>query len=209
DKLDVNGQIRARNGFASTEGTVGNPGYGFYTNGDTNTGMYRAAEDQLAFTTGGNEAIRIDASQNVGIGVPNPSRKLHVGGDLQVDGGVWVGAVQEHPDYVFEKFFNGYSERKKSYKFLSLKEIEIFVKENHHLPGINSAKEVQKDGVWNISESNLQNLEKIEELFLHTINQEKEINQLKTKNESLSTELELVRKDLAEIKELLINMRKD
>ncbi len=55
----------------------------------------------------------------------------------------------------------------------------------------------------------MKNLEKIEELFLHTINQEKEINQLKNKNESLSTQLKLVRKDLEEIKELLKNIRKD
>jgi hypothetical protein len=98
---------------------------------------------------------------------------------------------------------------KETYDFLTIEQIEAFVMKNHHLPGIKSAKEVQEDGFWNLSESNLQNLEKIEELFLHTINQEKEINQLKNKNESLSTELELVRKDLAEIKELLKNVKKD
>lgn len=60
DKLDVGGQIRARNGFASSEGSVTNPGYGFYTNGDTNTGMFRIAEDEIGFSVGGDLALRID-----------------------------------------------------------------------------------------------------------------------------------------------------
>ena len=73
------------------------------------------------------------------------------------------------------------------------------------MPGIKSAEEVKKDGFWNLSESNLQNLEKIEELFLHTIEQEKKIDQLKNENESLSAELQSLRKDMEEIKALLKN----
>ena len=82
DKLDVDGQIRARNGFAATSGTAGQPSHGFYTNGDSNTGMYRAAEDQIGFSTGGNEAMRIIANQNVGVGLTTPTSKLHTGGSF-------------------------------------------------------------------------------------------------------------------------------
>ncbi|MGB5271248.1 MAG: hypothetical protein WBN52_12150 [Eudoraea sp.] len=128
---------------------------------------------------------------------------LSVGADILLNGNAVV------PDYVFQKYFLDHSDINETYNFSSLEEIEAFVKKNHHLPGIKSAKDVQKDGFWNLSESNLQNLEKIEELFLHTINQEKEINQLKTKNESLATELDLVKKDLEEIKELLKNKKLD
>ncbi|MCL5247096.1 hypothetical protein M4I21_14840 [Cellulophaga sp. 20_2_10] len=60
DKLDVEGQIRARDGFAATGGTVGQPSYGFYTNGDTNTGMFRIAEDQIGFSVGGTQALKIE-----------------------------------------------------------------------------------------------------------------------------------------------------
>ena len=34
-KLDVDGQITASNGFASSEGSALTPGFGFFTNGDT------------------------------------------------------------------------------------------------------------------------------------------------------------------------------
>jgi hypothetical protein len=59
-QLDVNGQIQARDGFAATDGSVGQPSYGFYTGGDTNTGIYRVAEDQLGFSVGGFEALRLE-----------------------------------------------------------------------------------------------------------------------------------------------------
>ncbi|ADY28444.1 hypothetical protein Celly_0609 [Cellulophaga lytica DSM 7489] len=82
DMLDVEGQIRTRTGFAATGGTVGQPSYGFYTNGDTNTGMFRIAEDQIGFSTAGIQAITIDATQNVGIGITSPNSTLHTGGSL-------------------------------------------------------------------------------------------------------------------------------
>ncbi|MEP0131358.1 MAG: hypothetical protein ABJJ25_13490 [Eudoraea sp.] len=122
---------------------------------------------------------------------------LSVGADILLNGNAVI------PDYVFQKYFLESSDIKESYNFSSLEEIEAFVKKNHHLPGIKSAKEVQKDGFWNLSESNLQNLEKIEELFLHTINQEKKINELETKNQSIIKELDTLKKELAAIKNLI------
>ena len=121
--------------------------------------------------------------------------------------GVFIssGTTLNVPDYVFQKYFLGNSSLKENYDFQTLAQIEAFVKSNHHLPGIKSAEEVKLDGFWNLSESNLQNLEKIEELFLHTIEQEKKIDQLKTENESLSAELQSLRKDMEEIKALLKN----
>jgi hypothetical protein len=172
--------------------------------------MNRADVVQLGLVTGGTEALRIDAFQNVGIGFTNPTERLDVSGNIRASSNFISGATTlSVPDYVFETYFKGTSSLIENYQFKTLEEVETFIKKHNHLPGIKSAKEVQEDGFWNLSESNLQNLEKIEELFLHTINQEKEINQLKNKNESLSTELELVRKDLAEIKELLKNVKKD
>jgi len=221
-KLDVDGTVTARNGFAATEGSNGNPGYGFFTNGDTNTGMYRIAEDRLGFSTGGNLAVQISAIQDVGIGII-PTEKLHVDGNilaagnitgvditatgnLQVNGNVNVtGTHSPVPDYVFQKYFTGDSNLDPNYNFSDLLTIENFIKANHHLPGILSASEIKTQGFWDLGQASKLNLEKIEELFLHTIEQEKKIDQLKTENESLSTELQSLRKDMDEIKALLQN----
>jgi hypothetical protein len=58
-------------GVASfADGTVSAPSI---TNiGDTNTGMYFPAADTIAFTEGGVESMRINASGNLGIGITNP-----------------------------------------------------------------------------------------------------------------------------------------
>ncbi|WP_019670988.1 bZIP transcription factor, partial [Eudoraea adriatica] len=218
NKLHVEGTIRAE-GIRNTFGTLpGSVAYSF--DNDSDTGIYRAAINQLGLVTSGTEAIRIDASQNVGVGELNPTERLHVGGtilatgningtditatgDINVTGSVFRAAIDLHPDYVFQKYFLDYSEINENYNFSSLEEIEDFIKKNYHLPGIKSAKEVQEDGFWNLSESNLQNLEKIEELFLHTINQEKKINQLETKNQAILEELNTLKAEMQAIKNLL------
>ena len=135
------------------------------------------------------------------------SQNIITTGNITTNGGNFISVATNLnvPDFVFQKYFLGNSELKESYDFQTLAQIEAFVKEYHHLPGIKSAEEVKQDGFWNLSESNLQNLEKIEELFLHTIEQEKKIEQLKTENESLSAELQSLRKDMDEIKALLQN----
>ncbi|WP_430424371.1 hypothetical protein [Maribacter litoralis] len=208
DRLDVDGQIRARNGFASTEGSAINPGYGFYTNGDTNMGMYRIAADQLGFSTNGVEAMRIDPDQNVGIGPTFEvdgtaiAARLHVDGDIRGDDIYSNGTLI--PDYVFQKYFLGNSILNPSYSFKTLAEIEAFVKENNHLPGIQSAQAVKEQGFWNVSESSRVNLEKIEELFLHTIEQEKKIKELQKANTNMSSELEALKAQMQEIKNMVL-----
>jgi hypothetical protein len=50
------------------------------TTGDTNTGIFFPAADTIAFAEGGTEAMRLDSSGNVGIGLTNGSAKLEVAG---------------------------------------------------------------------------------------------------------------------------------
>jgi len=74
-------------------------------------------------------------------------------------------------DYVF----------KKDYKLRSLEDVEKHISEKGHLPNIPSAKEVEKDGI-NLGEMDAKLLEKIEELTLYSIEQNK---QLKSQSEEI------------------------
>jgi hypothetical protein len=80
--------------------------------------------------------------------------------------------VPPFPDYVFED----------SYKLMPLKELEEYITINKHLPNVQSADSVAKNNL-SIGDMQVILLEKIEELTLYTIEQQKQI-------EILSKELE-------------------
>lgn len=116
-----------------------------------------------------NKTITLRHDGNVGIGSPNPTSKLTVAGNInsrEVKVSVDAGA-----DFVFDK----------DYALPSLQEVEKFVTVNKHLPEIASAKEMQKEGI-NLSEMNIKLLQKIEELTLYVIEQNKRIELLEKKN---------------------------
>ena len=116
----------------------------------------------------------------IGIGTSFPDELLTVKGKIHTQE-VLVdleGAVA--PDYVFETYYNGFSEMMPEYKLISLEELEIFLKENHHLPNVPSAEAMMTEGI-SLKEMNLILLQKIEELTLYTLQQQKEIDKLKSK----------------------------
>lgn len=117
----------------------------------------------------------IDYSGNVGIGTIAPDAKLTVKGDIHaqevnVD---LLGAVA--PDFVFEE----------DYKLKSLEETEAYIQAHEHLPEIPSAAEMEANGL-ELKEMNLKLLQKVEELTLHLIEQNKELK----KQENRIAELE-------------------
>ncbi|MDY6025077.1 MAG: hypothetical protein SPI78_02375, partial [Bergeyella zoohelcum] len=87
------------------------------------------------------------------------------------------------PDYVFQKYYTGTSSIKADYNFKSLSQIEDFVKTNGHLPGYKSAATIKAQGYVDLMETQLTNVEKIEELYLHSIEQDKA---LKAKNAEIA-----------------------
>ncbi|CAM1359204.1 exported hypothetical protein [Tenacibaculum sediminilitoris] len=105
-------------------------------------------------------------------------------------------------DFVFEE----------SYSLPTLKSIEKHIKEKRHLPEIASAKEMKQNGV-NIGNFQIQLLQKIEELTLYTIQQEKKINSQKSrleqqnsklvKLESYKEQLEQQANEIAKLKKLV------
>ncbi|MDY3339370.1 hypothetical protein PG279_09305 [Riemerella anatipestifer] len=108
----------------------------------------------------------------VGVGVDTPTEKLEVAGNVKATGFVGTNAAI-FPDYVFQKYYTGTSSLKADYNFKTLSQVEDFVKTNGHLPGYQSATEIKKQGYIDLMATQLTNVEKIEELYLHSIEQDK------------------------------------
>ncbi len=107
----------------------------------------------------------------VGIGkAPEADNMLQVAGTASVQKLV-VELQREWPDFVFED----------SYEKQNLQEVESFIQKNKHLPGVPSAKKVKEEGI-DVGQMNAILLQKIEELTLHLIEQQKQIEKLKQDN---------------------------
>ncbi|WP_443946635.1 hypothetical protein ACJVDH_05900 [Pedobacter sp. AW1-32] len=128
------------------------------------------------------------ATGNVGIGTTSLTEKLNVEGkirarEVRVESANW-------PDYVF----------KPEYALLSLADIEKQIKQNGHLPEMPSAAEVETNGIA-LGEINKLLLKKIEELTLHLILKDKQLN-------SQQEELNLMKSTLSKQQQLLENIQK-
>ena len=135
--------------------------------------------------TGYTPRLSILTNGNVGIGTTNPQAMLAVNGpihakEIKVMTSGWS-------DFVFEK----------DYELPSLEEVENHIKEKGHLPDIPSEAEVMKDGIT-LGEMNSKLLQKIEELTLYMIEQNKrheilrrEVGVLKQENKALKDAMDI------------------
>ncbi|WP_460220139.1 autotransporter outer membrane beta-barrel domain-containing protein [Psychroserpens sp. MEBiC05023] len=161
-----------------------------HSNTYTDWGLqYRDSDDSFRFLGGGTERVSI----NLGTGSP-----LIVNGNAEATS--FISATTTYPDYVFEAYFDGVSKLKSSYTFKNLEEIENFIIKNRHLPGVSSYSAIAENSMTiNLAETTLINLEKIEELFLYSIELKKENTKLKEHQKTLE-------KRLKKIEDLVLKM---
>ncbi|SEO96928.1 hypothetical protein SAMN05444671_3850 [Flavobacterium sp. CF108] len=127
---------------------------------------------------------------NVGIGINSPQNKLDVNGtihakEVKVDVTGW-------PDYVF----------KNNYNLPTLEEVEKHIKEKGHLENIPNEEEALENGI-SLGEMNAKLLQKIEELTLYIIKQNKEIDLLKKQeknNDLISLQIQELQNEIHKLK---------
>lgn len=212
--LDVNGNVNLNNQHSSLSDYL-NPGYYVYKSGTVAYGMKlqyvegkygtmifgpNQSDRFIGFGKVGDELkdskmvefMRIDLNTgNLLIGKTiqqNSIYKLDVNGPIRANE---IIVNLNGADFVFEK----------GYKLMPLTELEKFVKEQKHLPEVASAKEMKENGT-DLGNLNSKLLQKIEELTLYTIEQNKKIIELEKQN----AKIEQQNKDLQVLKEKIAKL---
>jgi len=140
--------------------------------------------------------LRMDKDGNVGIGT---AKTADVNYKLFVETGIRTRKVRvdqtNWPDYVFEH----------TYKLLTLEEVEQFIQNFKHLPGVPSAHKVAAEGL-DLGTNQAILLQKIEELTLYIIEQHKELNDIKQENAALrklGEKLEVLQQQMNQLQQLV------
>jgi len=111
-------------------------------------------------------AIYVQAGGNIGIGTSTPGSKLAVNG--KIDCKEVEIYITGWSDFVFDE----------GYQLKPLNDLENYIKENKHLPGVPTEKEAIENGI-SVGKMNAVLLEKIEELTLYVIDLKKENDKMK------------------------------
>ena len=167
-----------------------------------NVNMYVGASTSNDFAIGFHPNLNSNAkfiissnTGNVGIGTTNPDIwKLAVNGEIRAKE---IKVETGWSDFVFEN----------TYQLPSLTEVENHIQQKGHLKDIPSAKEVEENGIF-LGEMDAKLLQKIEELTLYTIAQEKKILSLEKQNstiQNLEKEIEILKEENRQIKKQLKN----
>jgi len=95
-----------------------------------------------------------------------------------------------YPDYVFYD----------DYDLKTLEEVEEHIDEKGHLPGVPSEKEIVENGL-DLNDQSMWQMEKIEELFLHTIELNKQVKELIETNKALLESNEALENRIKQLEE--------
>lgn len=156
------------------------------TSGTISTGTLNGATDNspMKFVTAGQVRMTIFENGYVGIGTSGaPTAELTVGGKIHArEVKVYVSAGSG-PDYVFGA----------DYTLPSLCETAAYIRQHKHLPEVPPAAEMESHGV-NLSEMNMLLLKKVEELTLHLIDQNSQVEMLKQQLEKQQKQIDALQK---------------
>ena len=156
-----------------------NPTYGYNTkmNDDLVFQMKRRGYDEET------PLVIQGGSGYVGIGTSTPTSKLDVAGVVSATSFKASGVTLNVPDYVFDK----------EYSLKSLEEVESAIFEKGHLPGLPSAEEIKAKGL-DMVQMQLKLLEKVEELTLYSIAQNKALKEKELQMAALLNRIEKLEK---------------
>lgn len=129
-------------------------------------------------STANTALLRLTGGGNVLIGKTSQSNNTY---KLDVNGNVRANKIVVNTtgaDFVFEK----------KYPLMDLSTLEKYINENQHLPGIETAKQMQANGV-DLGDNQTKLLQKIEELTLYVIEQQKQMEELKVENKGMKITL--------------------
>lgn len=140
--------------------------------GTTHVSHFNYGSAENTYIRGGKDNALIIIGDGTGQRIAIGSSTVANGFTLSVSGKVITEEVQIQlktawPDYVFRK----------NYSLIPLAELENFVQQHQHLPNIPSAADVEKNGLV-VGDMQKRMMEKIEELTLYIIQQDKRIREL-------------------------------
>ncbi|HEY2580427.1 MAG TPA: hypothetical protein VGI43_01395 [Mucilaginibacter sp.] len=125
--------------------------------------------------------LTIDGNGFIGINTTNTfGYQLAINGTA-IATSMTVKAYANWPDYVF----------KKNYILPTLSSIKTYIDQNHHLPEIPSAQQIEKDGL-NLGDMNKALLKKVEELTLYLIEKDKKEKEQDAKLKQLEDRLKIL-----------------
>ena len=161
---------------------------GIYVRSDGAYGTKMYFSTTNSYSAGSKTAMAIDHNGNVGVGTTDTKGfKFGVNGKIAATE-VKVANFANWADFVFAKDYN----------LPSLEEVENHIKRKGHLENIPSAKEVKTNGFY-LGEMDAKLLQKIEELTLYTIQQNKEIKKAKEENKNLKLVLKKLEERLSKL----------
>ena len=141
--------------------------------------MSTGSSNTAAFIEASNAGIKFQVNGDGHVGVGTAASSIYA---LQACGSIRAEEVIVETgwcDYVFEDDYN----------LMDLKDVASYIDANKHLPGIPAASVIESEGMP-VAEMSANFMEKIEELTLYTIEQDRQIDNLNAQIEELKSLIE-------------------